>query len=270
MEDMIPHLMDFRADPAVLITQALDGYAPLVRKLASHDALDPDVSVAAALALGRIHGQCLDIACLEDVPFPLPIGNPMTPEEYCGQAAEYPLFAARMPRVETALQNLAEEWRQTFFIHGDFKADNLHLNADPGKTGRPRIVVVDWELAGRGEPLWDVGSYVGSVLAIWIDRLGHDAGAFSVFEAAGASAFQRQIGHFLITYRHLMPEAAGNMDRFVLSSLRYAGIFFLHRVLAGLSTTGRVSASGSLMLHMAEALLIRTERAAAVLLPGLR
>ncbi len=266
----MPKLIEFHAETGVLITLGLDGYAPLAHKLSSRGALDPDVSVAAALALVCIHRQRTDLACLENMPFPLPFGRPMTPEEYCGQAAEYPLFAASVGRVETVLRSLAEEWRPAFFIHGDFKTENILLNADPRAADRPKIVVVDWELAGRGEPLWDVGSYVGSLLFGWIDGLQYDTGVSPARDALTAIPFQRQIGHFLITYRHLAPEKAGKMEQFVLSGLRFAGIFFMHRALASLAATGRVGAAGLLMLAMGETLLNQTEHAAAVLLPGLQ
>lgn len=52
-------------------------------------------------------------------------------------------------------------------IHGDLKVDNiLHAGGTP--------IVVDWELCGDGHVAWDLGSVLGSILAIWIEGMDLD------------------------------------------------------------------------------------------------
>jgi hypothetical protein len=50
----------------------------------------------------------------------------------------------------------------TGLIHGDLKADNVLC-----APGSPTII--DWELCGIGPFAWDLGSVVGSMLAMWIE-----------------------------------------------------------------------------------------------------
>jgi thiamine kinase-like enzyme len=66
------------------------------------------------------------------------------------------------------LDDLRAGWANDAFIHGDVKADNVIAFA-PNTSGRKtRLALVDWEMAGRGDTCWDVGSVFGEYLATWL------------------------------------------------------------------------------------------------------
>jgi hypothetical protein len=77
---------------------------------------------------------------------------------------------------------------------------------------------------------------------------------------------RRQIGFFLIAYRHFAPVIAGAAESFVCEALQYAGIFLLHRMLVGLEFAGAMDASGSLMLALGRSFLQDPARAAETLI----
>jgi len=56
--------------------------------------------------------------------------------------------AARHPATAASLRFLAAQWRTAVLIHGDVKWE--HVRGDG--------VLVDWELAGQGDPAWDLAS----------------------------------------------------------------------------------------------------------------
>lgn len=62
-----------------------------------------------------------------------------------------------------ALEMLERDWRPQTVIHGDLKLDNCLLPA--GGTG---LHVVDWELAGWGDPVWDVATLLQSWWCLWL------------------------------------------------------------------------------------------------------
>lgn len=63
-----------------------------------------------------------------------------------------------------ALERLADEWRPRSFIHGDLRASNILLdNRRPGE--RSMLALIDWELAGAGDPGWDAGWVLAEILA---------------------------------------------------------------------------------------------------------
>ena len=71
------------------------------------------------------------------------------------------------PEFGELLDRLRHEWRDECFLHGDLKSSNL-LSAPTGKNGRPAIKIVDWEMAGTGDPCWDVGSVFSDYLSFWL------------------------------------------------------------------------------------------------------
>ena len=55
-------------------------------------------------------------------------------------------------------------WRPSCLIHGDVKWDNTILDPGPPVT----VKLFDWELAGSGDPAWDVGSALADLLSVRI------------------------------------------------------------------------------------------------------
>lgn len=66
---------------------------------------------------------------------------------------------------------LREAWCDETLIHGDIKWDNLLAVAKAGSTRKTRIKIVDWEVAGAGDPHWDVGSAIGAYLGCWLGSI---------------------------------------------------------------------------------------------------
>jgi hypothetical protein len=66
------------------------------------------------------------------------------------------------------LDELCQEWRCDSFIHGDIKWDNCLLCRYPTTGRAARLKIVDWELAGLGDPCWDVGAAFSSYLGFWL------------------------------------------------------------------------------------------------------
>jgi hypothetical protein len=62
------------------------------------------------------------------------------------------------PQGAASISRLRAVWRPEKIIHGDVKAANLLLLPDGG------IRLIDWEIAGIGDPLWDLGGLVHSML----------------------------------------------------------------------------------------------------------
>ena len=68
----------------------------------------------------------------------------------------------------TRLDAIRKEWRATAIIHNDIRADNCLLLTPLMRT---ELKLLDWELAGIGDPCWDVGSVFADMLGTWVHSL---------------------------------------------------------------------------------------------------
>jgi Ser/Thr protein kinase RdoA (MazF antagonist) len=57
------------------------------------------------------------------------------------------------------------------FVHGDLRWDNCLAITPPRSRRRTRVLLVDWELAGRGESALDVGSVLAEYLSAWVGSI---------------------------------------------------------------------------------------------------
>jgi Ser/Thr protein kinase RdoA (MazF antagonist) len=68
-----------------------------------------------------------------------------------------------------AFEGLRGEWRDIGPIHGDLRLDNCVIDpALPARSGK-RMRFVDWEMAMRGDPAWDLATVVNEYLSLWLD-----------------------------------------------------------------------------------------------------
>jgi aminoglycoside phosphotransferase (APT) family kinase protein len=57
------------------------------------------------------------------------------------------------------------------FVHGDLRWDNCMALAAPGSRRRTRVLLIDWELAGRGHRAADLGTALGEYLRLWVGSI---------------------------------------------------------------------------------------------------
>jgi aminoglycoside phosphotransferase (APT) family kinase protein len=62
-----------------------------------------------------------------------------------------------------ALEAASSVWRRSTLIHGDWKLENVLISSDGA-----RLHVIDWELAGWGDPRWDVATLLQSWWNRWV------------------------------------------------------------------------------------------------------
>ncbi|HYO48868.1 MAG TPA: aminoglycoside phosphotransferase family protein [Chloroflexia bacterium] len=73
----------------------------------------------------------------------------------------------QFPEFGQLLDQLRRDWREECFLHGDAKRGNI-LAVRKGENGHAGLKIVDWELAGLGDPCWDAGSVFSNYLSFWL------------------------------------------------------------------------------------------------------
>jgi Ser/Thr protein kinase RdoA (MazF antagonist) len=71
-------------------------------------------------------------------------------------------------RLSQRLRALRQRVRDDAIVHGDLRWDNCLVFAAPGSTRRTRVLVIDWELAGRGAAAFDLGTVLAEYLRVWV------------------------------------------------------------------------------------------------------
>jgi aminoglycoside phosphotransferase (APT) family kinase protein len=147
-------------------------------------------------ALGKSLGECLAMLHKATTDVPLVtvancgvIGFPDAPPEERRLGEDSPAGAAAIAAVcgddelTAALRHAAGVLTPGCLIHGDVKWDNVIMAAGPP----PQVQLFDWELSGRGDPAWDVGSALAEGVSFTARRTGLTGGGGEWFGAAEAS-----------------------------------------------------------------------------------
>ncbi len=77
----------------------------------------------------------------------------------------------RFPEFCELLDSLRTEWVNETFIHFDIKWDNCLIVAKRSGGPKTDVRIVDWELAGVGDPCWDVASVFNDYLSCWLSSI---------------------------------------------------------------------------------------------------
>ena len=75
------------------------------------------------------------------------------------------------PRFGQLLDELASEWRASAWTHRDIKWENLIVSRSRKSKSVREVKIVDWELAGPGDPAWDAGSFMSAYMTFWLDSI---------------------------------------------------------------------------------------------------
>lgn len=174
------------------------------------------------------------------------------------------LIAIRSRGLADPLESLGAQFRQTSFIHGDLKSNNI-LCAPPDA-----VRLVDWETAGWGDPRWDLGAVIGDAVFGWLTGISFTGpGGLSAWLAGARRPIdevQADLAAVRRGYRDggAADPAADAVDRAVC--LGFAAAFLLQRTMAAALHTAVLSPLALAALHLARQLLTRPDDLSEVLL----
>lgn len=165
---------------------------------------------------------------------PVPTLTLLTPYEYAhGAGLDFDVYLRVMQELEPEFRELHAQWRPDTIVHYDLRDDNILFPRTPG--GGWSVRIIDWELAGFGDPCFDLGYLVGQFLVDAVRKHG----------TTGMPAVaRRNTRTFLNAYRalsHLSAEAE-------LRVLRYAGVALLLQAAMRLQQLGMLTRTGHLCL----------------------
>jgi Phosphotransferase enzyme family len=167
----LPRLVHWDRTRPLLVVDLLGDHVTLSERVRAR--VPPEFPIGVWRAVGRSLGQAHTVlgrawgrpALRGDVPWvtstPLPDLRALSEMSQAG-AAVLEIVQGSDP-IRAGLRAVADSWRPLQTIHGDVRASNILVSADP--TRRPADVrFVDWELVCAGDPLWDLAGVLDALL----------------------------------------------------------------------------------------------------------
>jgi aminoglycoside phosphotransferase (APT) family kinase protein len=172
--------------------------------------------------------------------------------------------------VRDELNCLASTWEPTAFIHSDLKWDNILVHPREGETKSAQIKITDWELAGIGDPCWDVGTVLGEYLAFWalsIPIVSDEApDTYMHLAQYPLESLQPAISAFWQSYSAGMGFDETSAREQLIRSTRYAGARLIQTAYERTQTMSRLTPQIYLLLQLSLNVLDQPESAAEQLL----
>lgn len=274
---LMPEPYFYDAEAQVLVTEYLTSYRQLMDHYRQRAVFGRGWARAVAGRLARCHairrvdGTTDDAGAfrlIEQGPFWT--WDRVTPEQIASQPEGFTEFVEIVQNTEgltASLRTLRGAWQPRCLIHADAKSDNVMVRPR-SRSGAADLRFVDWELAGWGDPAWDVGTVIGDYLYHWLASIRPSTdGTLDDWLARARIPFDRvrvAVAAFWDAYsRHGVLGASGPD---VMRAVGYAGVFLLDRALAAVVTLGSLPSSALCSLQVAKQLIREPETAAGRLL----
>jgi len=168
------------------------------------------------------------------------------------------------------LEELRGEWREEAVIHGDLRWDNCHVARLPSGGPRVGIKLVDWEMAGVGDPCWDIGTVFSEHLKFWLlstpmtrETLPEEFVRLTRFPLQEMQPAMRAFWRSYVHYKELDESQEGE---WLLKSVRYAAARLILSAYEDMQTATRVTPHAIYLLQLSLNLLKRPLEAARQLL----
>jgi len=168
----------------------------------------------------------------------LPPIDDVTPTRFAlAPGFDYPVWLAFVQDepLAGAIRDLAATWTVATLIHGDLRGDNVIA------TPTRRLVPVDWELGGLGDPRADLGALVALYLSAWLSSIrATEDGELADWLATATvplDAIRPPIDAAVRSYRDGVTSVADTRADLELA-LRWAGACLLRQALAILDHRG--------------------------------
>lgn len=154
------------------------------------------------------------------------------------------------------------------FVHGDLRWDNCLAATAPGSRRATRLLLVDWELGGRGVAEFDVGTVLAGYLRVWV-------GSIPIVEPADPGRLVAHARHPLDRMRPAMHafwsayRLASPQQPVLRRVIELAGVALLQTAVEGAQGLVRASSHAMTLVQLADHMLSEPENVARSLL-GLR
>jgi hypothetical protein len=170
LADLAPRTVELSACEDWLLLEAIAQAEPLQHLIGGPEGDCLPLLTALAKSVGRLHAVGAKRAGDESLPlrrpwlFGLPSG--VVPD-FAATNRDVASFVGELRAQQslmTLIEGVAARWTACTTIHGDLKWDNVLARIEPDGTWR--VWLIDWELSGVGDPIWDISAIIEGVVTL--------------------------------------------------------------------------------------------------------
>lgn len=154
----------------------------------------------------------------------------------------------KYPEFHEHLNKLLDAWETRALVHGDMKWENCIVspcNAEPSKM---RLHIIDWEIVGLGDPLWDVGSFIQSFFTMWI--LSTTAQSNASLETNSATETLKRMQPGMKAFLDAYADTSGTTHDICGQALQFAAARIIQTAFETMLTSQQMSPSALQMLQL--------------------
>lgn len=173
----VPHLYEYDNSACILLSGLMASGRDLRQEFHAHRGFSVGLSRSLGRVLGTVHS--LPIGGTAEVPSGVEF--PWIWSSSAPSLTESSLWSEGSQRVIEMIQSVPDscasmralqgDWQQSHLVHQDLRWDNCIAYSAGTRTRRTRVVLIDWETSGLGDPAWDVACVLADFIAFWISSM---------------------------------------------------------------------------------------------------
>lgn len=149
-------------------------------------------------------------------------------------ALKFYILCQRYNSLESAIADLANNWRPSCLTHNDLQLDNILLHSRFSHLDDCLIRIIDWEACDWGDPLFDLGTILASYLLIWLNSLVIDSG-LELEESLRMALIpleliQPSLQNLVNSYLNAFPKILDYRPDFIPRVIQFAGLALLNQI----------------------------------------
>lgn len=150
------------------------------------------------------------------------------------EALKFYALYQRYESLESAIADLAYEWKPCCLTHNDLKLNNILVHSKWEQLDNCLVRLIDWEACSWGDPAFDLGTLVASYLGIWLSSLVVDP-TIELEESLRLAVtplevLQPSILALIRAYLNAFPMILEYRRDFILRVIQFAGLALIHQI----------------------------------------
>ena len=273
-------LLHFDEENSILVQSYLSEYVEL-GKFYQHSSIFPtEIASAIGATLAGLHRATFNKREYRDFMSTAPAGqfrynfynpaqgipsiNPDTFGIIPTEALEFHRLYQRYESLESAIADLAYEWKPSCLTHNDLHLSNILVHSRWEQLDNCLIKLIDWEACGWGDPAFDLGTLLASYLRIWLSSLIVDP-TLELEESLNLAMIpleelQPSILALIRAYLDAFPMILEYHQDFIVRVVKFAGLALIQQIQHRIECQKSFDNSNLCMLEVAKSLLTMPEQ----------